>query len=65
MTSIDNFKTIKRLLGYMKRIVFIKYFKNPYTNQQYLVSGDREAKIKVWEIIDENDIKLICNINTN
>ena len=65
ITSIDNYKKIKRLKGHQKRIVFIKYFINPYTKQEYLVSGDREEKIRVWEIITENEYKLACFINTN
>ena len=65
ITSINNYKKIKRLSGHQKRIVFIKYFINPYTTQEYLVSGDREEIIRVWGIINENNYKLICVINTN
>lgn len=45
--SINNYKTIKRLSGHNQRIVYIKYFFDPYSEKEYLVSGDREEKIIV------------------
>ena len=65
ISSIDNIKKIKRLNGHKQRIVFIKYFINPYTKQEYLLSGDREEIILTWEIIDENNYKFLCKITTN
>ena len=65
MISIHDIKKIKRLSGHQKRIVFIKYFKNPYTLQEYLISGDREEKVRTWEILDENNYKLLNVITTN
>ena len=65
MSSINDIKKIKRLSGHQKRIVFIKYFKNPYTLQEYLLSGDREEIVRAWEIIDENNFQLLCVIKTN
>ena len=65
MTSFDNIKKIKTLKGYQRRIVFVKYFKNPYTLQEYLISGDREEKVRTWEILDEKNYKLLNVITTN
>ena len=65
ITSINDYKKILRLSGHQKRIVFIKYFINPYTKKEYLISGDREEKIRVWEIINENNYKSLCLITTN
>ena len=65
MTSINNIKKIKTLSGHQKRIVFVKYFKNPYTLQEYLISGDREENVRAWEIIDEKNYALLCVIKTN
>ena len=65
MSSINDIKKIKSLSGHQKRIVFIKYFKNPYTLQEYLISGDREEIVRAWEIIDENNFQLLCVIKTN
>jgi len=65
MSSINDIKKIKRLKGHQKRIVFVKYFKNPYTLQEYLISGDREENVRAWEIIDENNYSLLCVIKTN
>ena len=65
MKSINDIRKIKRLKGHKKRIVFVKYFKNPYTLQEYLVSGDREENVRAWEILDENDYLSLCVIKTN
>ena len=64
MSSINNIKNITKLSGHNHRIVFVKYFINPYTLKEYLLSGDRDVIIKVWEIIDEKNYKLLCSINT-
>ena len=65
VTSTNSYNKVGRLfLGYKTRIVFIKYFINPYTYKEYLVTGDREEKIKVWEIINEMNYKLVCTIET-
>ena len=65
ITSLNNIKKIKKLSGHQKRIVFIKHFVNPYTLQEYLISGDREEKVRTLEIFDENNYKLLCVIDTN
>ena len=61
---MDNYKKINRLKGHQQRIVFIKYFINPYNEKEYLISGDREEKVIVWEIINEKEYKIVCFINT-
>ena len=65
MKSINDIRKIKRLKGHKKRIVFVKYFKNPYTLQEYLISGDREENVRAWEILDENNYLSLCVIKTN
>ena len=65
ISSIENIKKLKRLSGPQKRIVFIKYFINPYTLKEYLICGDREEKVRTWEILDENNYILLNVINTN
>ena len=65
ITATNNYKKVGRILGYKERIVFVRYFTNPYTNQGYLVTGDREERITVWEIINEKNYKSVCIINTN
>ena len=65
MKSINDIRKIKRLKGHQKRIVFVKYFKNPYTLQEYLISGDREENVRAWEILDENNYLSLCVIKTN
>jgi WD40 repeat protein len=65
MKSINDIRKIKRLKGHKKRIVFVKYFKNPFTLQEYLISGDREENVRAWEILDENNYLSLCVIKTN
>ena len=65
MKSINDIRKIKRLKGHQKRIVFVKYFKNPFTLQEYLISGDREENVRAWEILDENNYLSLCVIKTN
>ena len=65
LTSTNNYRKIGRILGYYSRIVFIKYFINPYTCKEYLVTGDRAQRIRVWEIINEMNYKSVCTIETN
>ena len=63
--SISNFKKVNTLKGHQKRINFIKYFINPYNKKEYLLSGDREEKIRVWGIEDENNYLSLIHIKTN
>ena len=45
--SIDNYKIIQRLYGHNQRIVFVKYYLDPFTNSQYLLSADKEEVVIV------------------
>ena len=62
--SVDNFKIIQRLYGHNQRIVFVKYYLDPYTDNEYLLSADKEEVVMVWKIIDKNTYKRFCYINT-
>lgn len=65
ISSINNFQKKARLKGHQKRINFIKYFINPYNKKEYLISGDREERVRVWGILDENNYKSLIHIITN
>ena len=62
--SVDNYKIIKRLYGHNQRIVFVKYYLDPYTENEYLLSADKEEVVIVWKILDKNNYKRFCYINT-
>ena len=62
--SVDNFTIIQKLYGHNQRIVFIKYYLDPYTEKEYLISADREEMVIVWKILDKNNYKRFCLINT-
>ena len=63
--SLYDYKNIISLKGHQKRINFIKYFLNPYNKKEYLISGDREERVRVWEIKDENNYISSIYIKTN
>ena len=62
--SVDNFTIIQKLYGHNQRIVFVKYYLDPYTEKEYLISADREEIVIVWKILDKNNYKRFCLINT-
>ena len=59
--SINDIFKIKILEGHQNQIVFIKYFFNPKEVKEYLLSGDDNNKIIVWDIL--NDYEKVCFIN--
>ena len=62
--SVDKFRIIQRLEGHNQRIVFVKYYLDPYTENEYLLSADKEEVVMVWKILDKNNYKRFCYINT-
>ena len=62
--SVDSHKIIQRLFGHNQRIVFVKYFLDPFTNNEYLLSADKEEVVIVWKILDKSNYKRFCYINT-
>ena len=64
LSSFNKYKIMQRLYGHNQRIVFVKYFLNPYTDEEYLISADREEVIIVWKILGKNNYKRFCYINT-
>ena len=62
--SPTQYNIIKRLYGHKERINFVKYFLDPYTDNEYLLSADREEVVIVWKIFDENNYKRFCYIKT-
>ena len=64
LNSATNYKIMQRLYGHNQRIVFVKYFLDPYTDNEYLLSADKEEVIMVWKILGKNNYKRFCYINT-
>ena len=60
----NNYKIMQRLYGHNQRIVFVKYYLDPYTDNEYLLSADKEEVVMVWKIISKNNYKRFCYINT-
>jgi hypothetical protein len=54
--SLINLKTnevYKKLEGHKDRVLCARYFKDPYTKKDYLISCDRKYKIIVWSLDDD------------
>ena len=53
--SIINLKTKEKLLtleGHKDRVLTVRYFQDPYTKKDYLISADRKYKVIVWDLSD-------------
>ena len=62
--SVADIKIIQRLYGHNQRIVFVKYYLDPYTDNEYLLSADKEEVVLVWKIVDKGNYERFCYINT-
>ena len=49
---------INVLEGNFEEITIIRYFKDFYTNQEFLVATDRRTNVFLWEIINQNKFNL-------
>ena len=58
----DN-KEVKLLEGYNDRILTIRYFQDPYTKNDYLVSADRRNKIILWDLSNNFAKKVETKVN--
>ena len=62
--SLIDHKKINSLEGHKSKIKTIRYFINNKNNNEYLVSGDDEKKVIVWDITTITDYKQLYNIDT-
>lgn len=54
--SLINLRTkevYKKLEGHKDRVLCARYFKDPYTQKDYLISCDRKYKIIVWDLSED------------
>ena len=50
LIDLSNNQEIRKLVGHRDRIVTCRFFEDPYTGKQYLVSADRKYQVKVWDL---------------
>ena len=50
LINLKNNKLIQKLKGHKDRITTVRYFKDPITKMEYLISSDKKYKVIVWEI---------------
>ena len=48
----DRNKEILKLVGHKDRVVTCRFFEDPYTGKQYLISADRKYQVKIWDLTD-------------
>ena len=53
----DN-KEIRKLEGHNDRILTCRYFKDPSSENDYIISADRKSKVIVWDISNDFNKKL-------
>ena len=56
LTDLSTNQEIKRLVGHTDRVVTCRFFEDPHTGKQYLVSADRKYKVKVWDLTDDGKL---------
>ena len=54
LINLKDNKEIKKLEGHKDRIVNLRYFQNPFTKNDYLISADRKFIVIVWDLTDYN-----------
>ena len=52
LIDLSNNQQIKTLVGHKDRVVTCRFFEDPFSGKQYLVSADRKYQLKVWELTD-------------
>ena len=48
----DKNKELSKLIGHKDRVVTCRFFEDPYTGKQYLISADRKYQVKIWDLTD-------------
>lgn len=67
--EMKSIKTpIKKILALKQHLDFItllRYFKDPYTGKDYLISADKNLQVIVWNIVKGNQYDVINKIDSN
>ena len=56
LIDLENNKELEKLVSHRDRIVTCRFFEDPYTKKQYLISADRKYYVKVWDLTDNNKL---------
>ena len=56
LIDLSNNTEIQTLVGHTDRVVTCRFFEDPFTGKQYLISADRKYKVKVWDLTDNGKI---------
>ena len=56
LIDLSNNEEIQTLVGHTDRVVTCRFFEDPFTGKQYLISADRKYKVKVWDLTDNGKI---------
>ena len=50
LINLKNNKVIAKLEGHNDRVITVRYFQDPETKKEYLISSDRKNKIIIWNL---------------
>lgn len=53
LINLKDNKEIRKLEGYKDRILTCRYFKDPSSEKDYIISADKRCNVIVWDISDE------------
>ena len=53
LIDLENNEEIQQLEGHKDRIVTCRFFEDPFTKKQYIISADRKYQVKVWDLSDK------------
>ena len=50
LITLKDGKEIRKLKGHKDRVINVRYFQDPYTQKDYLISSDSKNNIIVWDL---------------
>ena len=65
INTLEDIQLLKMLEGHNKNIIFIKYFLDDRNKKDYLLSGDKENLLIVWEILDFINYQKVSRIKVD
>ena len=57
LINLKNKSDIRKLEGHKDRVLCARYFQDPYSQKDYIISCDRKYKVIVWDLSIEDDTK--------
>ncbi len=62
LINLKNNQTVKELKGHKDRVISVRYFQDPETKKDLLISSDRKYNVIVWDL--SNDGNIVFDVET-